>query len=565
MRRVVTVVPIILALALEATSAAAPDAVGPRLSHLTQAGADRAPTPQAIAEGPGGILATLAGAETYPAPCATPLLLAADSADPAGALRQSIPLLAAPPMRAEERLVPTRDGRFALHALLSSGRDAGSGAESVARFAEAVVAARAYLTGTLGFPDPAPGPGRLAVHLIRLGHGLEGYAVPAGVGARGAAPFIVLDAGLPPERIMPAALHQLAHLALLDAARSEAWWQEATAAWLTLQATGDFEAQRPGIAAALGAPAEGPSGDGIAGMPGALLWPLFLAERTGDPGVVRQVWETMAEAAVDPLEAADQVLRRSFGLDAGAALRERAIWNLYTGTRADGLHFSGAREMPDAPILGLSAALPITLGPIDSIEPAGSLAFRLPSDHAPGSLQFEARGEGGRPGVDLLIFLPGESQPALVPVPFEGDSGRVLIPWTDAREAFIVLRNDAFGAGAEATRFEVRLGRNPLAPFDLAGFTATPLGRSVGLEWTTASEEGLLGWNVLRASEPSGPFTRLNGVAVPALGDGRNDTGYLFVDETARPGRRYYYALEGVTVSGLAERTHVTSARVAPR
>ena len=565
LRRTVKVVPVVLAFALAAASAAPPETAGLRLGTLAQAGAERLPSPQAIAEGPGAILAALGGEETFPAACATPLLLTSDKADPSGALRQSVALLTTPPVRPEERVVATRDGRFALYALLSPARDAGYGAESVARFAEGLMAARAYLTGTLGFADPAPGPERVAVHLVRLGHGVEGYAVPAGAGARGAAPFMVLDAGLPADRIMPAALHQMSHLALFDAARSGIWWQEATAAWLTLHATGDLEAERPGITAALAAPAEGLAGDGVAGMPGALLWPLFLAERTGEPDVVRQIWLAMAESGVDPIEAADQVLRRSFDLDAAAALRERAIWNLYTGSRTDGLHFAGARFMPEAPILNLAAALPITLGPIDSIEPAGSMAFRLASDHAQGSLLFEARGEGGRPGVDLLIYYPGETQPALVPVPFDGDTGKVLIPWAEAREAYIVLRNDAFGPRAEATRFDVRLGRNPLAPFDLAGFTATPFGRSVGLEWTTASEEGLLGWNVLRAPDPSGPFTRINAVAVPALGDGRNDTGYLFVDETARPGRRYYYALEGVTVSCLAARTHVTSARVAAR
>lgn len=564
MRRRLAVLSVMLCLALPVL-AAPNDASGVRVSALTQVGVEREASAAAIAEGPGAILAALAGVDSFPAACATPILIAPGKADAGESFRSTLALLTATPIRPDERVIPTRDGRFLLHALLTPARESGHGAESVARFSEALQAARAYLTGTLGFADPAPGPDRLAVYLVRLGHGVEGYAVPAGAAARGSAAFVVLDSGLSADRVMPAALHQLAHLALFDAARADAWWHEATAAYLTLAATGDLEAQRPALAAALASPADGLMSDALGGMQGNLLWPLFLAERTGDPDVVRQIWLEMAESMLDPLEAADQVLRRQHGLDGTAALRERAIWNLYTGNRADGLHFAGARAMPEAPILGLAPALPITLGPIDSIEPAGSLAFRLPSDHAQGSLLLDARGDGGRPGADLLVFYPGESQPALIPVPFDGPTGRVLIPWADAREVWIILRNDSFGPRAEPSRFDVHLGRNPLAPFDLAAFTATPLGGGVSLEWTTASEEGLLGWNVLRATEPTGPFTRINGVAVPAMGDGRNDTGYLFVDENARAGRRYYYALEGVTVAGLPQRTHVTSARPAGR
>jgi len=83
------------------------------------------------------------------------------------------------------------------------------------------------------------------------------------------------------------------------------------------------------------------------------------------------------------------------------------------------------------------------------------------------------------------------------------------------------------------------------------------------LEWTTASEKGLAAWNVYRAETPGGPFTRLNSVAVPAMGDSASDTGYIFVDDVARPGRRYYYLLEGLTDLGRPQRSHVVSGRIA--
>jgi len=162
-----------------------------------------------------------------------------------------------------------------------------------------------------------------------------------------------------------------------------------------------------------------------------------------------------------------------------------------------------------------------------------------------------------------VFYRPWGPQPVLVPVLFDASgSGRVSVPWADAREAWIVLRNDALPGGGGA-RFEARALADPYAPYDLASFTASEMGGSMLLEWTTASEKGLVAWNVYRAETPGGPFTRLNSVAVPAMGDSASDTGYIFVDDVARPGRRYYYLLEGLTDLGLPQRSHVVSGRIA--
>jgi len=53
-------------------------------------------------------------------------------------------------------------------------------------------------------------------------------------------------------------------------------------------------------------------------------------------------------------------------------------------------------------------------------------------------------------------------------------------------------------------------------------------------------------------------------VALPAYGDSDSDTGYLYVDDKARPNRRYYYLVEGINSLGLFERSHVASARTLP-
>jgi hypothetical protein len=541
----------------------------PGLAALLASSGEQHITASAVAEGPAAVLAAATGLETFPSPCATPILLAAwRETTPSETLRQAMVALSAAPLSIDARLFTTRDGRFALHYLAAggNGRDGEVAPEMVARAAEALVAARAYLSATLNYPDPAPAGERIAVYLTRLGHGLEGYVVPPRAGgARPAPAFVVLDAGLSADRLMPSILHQMAHLSLLRAAESETWWSEATAAFLTLLGTGDLEAQRDALRARLQSPARGLAADGLLQMQGSLLWPLFLAERSGDPDIVRRIWSTMADGGLDAVEAADRVLAHD-GLPApGTAFREMAIWSLFTGARDDGAHFAAGRAMPDAALLAVGPALPVQVTPIEPVEPLGSIAFRLPAERTRGSLALDITAHGGRPAADLLVFYHGESvRPVLVPVDLTSGAGRASLPWGQAREAWIVLRNEARPSEGGVCVFGVAASLDPFAPYDLASFTAETMGRSVVLTWTTAAEKGLVGWNVLRAEAPGGPFARVNGVAIPAYGDGEGDTGYVFVDDGARAGRRYYYLVEGITAAGLVERSHVTSARPLP-
>jgi hypothetical protein len=535
------------------------------------AGAQERPAGAAMPlEGPAALLASMAGTDAFPVGCATPILIAAaHESAPAEALRQALALLTAPPLPADAPMFVTRDGRFALRYATpgSQPRDREVKPEIVARVAEALVAARSYVSATLGYADPSPAPAQVAVYLVRLGHGLEGYIVPARIldEGRTAPAFIVLDAGIPSDRIMPATLHQVAHLSLLRWADPEAWWQEATASFLTLAGAGDLEDQRAALGARLGSQSRGLLSDDLLLMQGALLWPLFLSERSGDPDVVRRVWTAMSGGIADPVQAADSVLTRESGMTAGAAFRELALWSLFTGDRDDGAHFSAARAMPAAAMETVGPSLPLQVGRIDPVEPLGSLAFRLPAERSRGSLDLEVQAHGGRPAADVLVFYQSEGgRPVLVPVDLTQGTARLSLPWGQAREAWIVLRNEARTADGGATTFDLHGALDSSAPFDLASLTAEPVGRTVVLSWTTASEKGLVGWNVFRSEEPSGPFTRLNGVAVPAYGDSDSDTGYLYVDDKARPGRRYYYLVEGINSLGLVERSHVASGRTLP-
>ena len=531
-----------------------------RLGAMVETAREANPAILPAAAPPGVIVGWLAGDDTAPAPCATPLVERLSSGDATDGSRAVLALLSRP--AADQRIILTRDGRFAIHVgAPPGGRDVDP--EWVARLSEALVTSRAYLSGTLGWPDPASGPERVPVVVARLGGGLEGFLAPAAPGAR-AARVMTIDSGLSRDRILPAVLHQAAHLSLADFGPAPEWWSEATASFLALQGAGDREAQKPAIAARFDRAAEGLDTDAPAAMQGGLLWPLFLSERAADPAIVRQIWQAQKELRLDPLAAADAVLRKRFGLALDQGLREMAVWNLFTGRRDDGAHYPAGRDLPEAPLVPLATLLPGSAGALDPIAPTGSLALRLPADRLHGSLEVGIEGHGGRPAADLLVFYRSEGRhPVLIPVDLDSGSATVAVPWTDAVEAWILLRNGATGPDeGGAVRFDVRFDLDPRVPFDLAAFSAAGVGRGIVLEWTTASEQGLLGWNVYRSESPSGPFLRLNGVAIPAYGDGAADTGYVFSDESVRPGRRYYYQIEGLTSVGLAERSHTASARV---
>lgn len=90
----------------------------------------------------------------------------------------------------------------------------------------------------------------------------------------------------------------------------------------------------------------------------------------------------------------------------------------------------------------------------------------------------------------------------------------------------------------------------------LDGFAASQDAGSVQVEWKTADESEILGFNILRADAPAGEFTVINGELIladhPGLALGQ---GYAYLDSTVRFGRAYTYKLEIVKLDGTTEVT----------
>jgi len=71
------------------------------------------------------------------------------------------------------------------------------------------------------------------------------------------------------------------------------------------------------------------------------------------------------------------------------------------------------------------------------------------------------------------------------------------------------------------------------------------------LEWTTASEIDIVGYNVLRGEVEEGPFAQINLQPIASSEDPFVGGEYVFEDRGVQAGKTYFYILEDVETSGL--------------
>lgn len=106
---------------------------------------------------------------------------------------------------------------------------------------------------------------------------------------------------------------------------------------------------------------------------------------------------------------------------------------------------------------------------------------------------------------------------------------------------------------------------SPLA-VDLAAFTAAAAPDGVTLAWETVAETDNAGFNLSRAGDETGPWTRLNAALIPAAAPGSSaGHSYTWLDATAAPDTPYVYRLEAVALDGSAEILDISSVTYRPQ
>lgn len=98
-----------------------------------------------------------------------------------------------------------------------------------------------------------------------------------------------------------------------------------------------------------------------------------------------------------------------------------------------------------------------------------------------------------------------------------------------------------------------------LLPVDLMRFTAAPSGKTISLEWATASESGNEGFAVER-SEDGSDWQQIGSIS--GAGDSQVEQAYGFFDEEVAPATTYLYRLRQNDFDGSFEYSEVVSATV---
>jgi len=426
------------------------------------------------------------------------------------------------------------------------------------------------LTATLAGVDAArdllvdrlelPAPQQLELLLVELGDDLDGYTVPTL--ARVAGSTVVLDAtptlGVPGAR--RTAIHQYAHaVALALDGRFSPSWAEAFATWAVLAIEGGpDETTLQQLDRRLGRMTDGLLSQSLDLAAGNALWLAFLDEAYGPAAVRMTITELARGAAV--MDALDRGLRGATGDDLATAFREFHVWSLLVGGRSDRQHFSFAERLTAPGFASAADGLPaLSVRADPAIGSLGATQVRLSPERSEGGLRVHFEGEfDGRWQVDLLLV--GEHGGLRRhPLPLTDGRGESTVPLNGLDSAMLLIRNLSADAGSH--RYTYAAHHEKSYPFELAALethNAIALGSAVEILWTTASEQDLLGFNVLRSREDDGSTVAVNPIWIPALGDGSGATTYRFLDRTAEAGVPYLYRIEGITRTGLTSLSDAT-------
>jgi hypothetical protein len=87
----------------------------------------------------------------------------------------------------------------------------------------------------------------------------------------------------------------------------------------------------------------------------------------------------------------------------------------------------------------------------------------------------------------------------------------------------------------------------------VSSFDVNPAVQGIQVIWATANEADMAGFNLYRATDETGPRTRLNADLIPTETPGQiAGSNYTYHDTTVQPGGAYYYWLEILDRVGYA-------------
>jgi len=73
----------------------------------------------------------------------------------------------------------------------------------------------------------------------------------------------------------------------------------------------------------------------------------------------------------------------------------------------------------------------------------------------------------------------------------------------------------------------------------------------VEIRWTTLTEPGSVGFNVMRSTSPTGPFVPVNNRLILTEGDSFTGATYAVIDSSIVDGVTYYYYIQELDINGI--------------
>jgi hypothetical protein len=408
--------------------------------------------------------------------------------------------------------------------------------------------ARALFTDQLGFPAQTG----LEITIADLGGSLDSYLMRMPLSA--AQLRIVLDAS-PTDganTLRRATIHQYAHaVALTAGGRFPSGWGEALAMWAVLEIdAGPDQVSTDVFSTRLGRLSEGLMAGESTLAAGNALWFAFLDEAYGLAAVQSTIRQLATTASLT--EALDLAVRQSTSDDLPAAFREFHLWALLVGDRSDGRHFSFAEQLAAPAFAANSDGIPtLSIQADPPIAPLGATQVALTPEHADGGITVRFEGEFSIAwGVDLVLLKRDGTKHRLA-MPLSEGSGERTLPLHDLDRVWLLIRNLDSSSPAN---YSYTAYREKGFPFDLTAFEAfaSDDGGTIQINWETASESRLFGYNLLRTREDGEMALIVNPVWIPGLGNPTAPTSYRFNDTSVEAGTGYTYRLQGITKDGLA-------------
>ena len=393
---------------------------------------------------------------------------------------------------------------------------------------------------------------------------------------------VVLPAGLEGPARLNALAHQVAHAALhhLEPSLPEAF-EEAAASHLAATIVADADGRRRALAELLPErhAARALFSPGLQGSRGDALFLRWVSEQDGVPaswledvltGTTRRL-DTERKAGIEPstrsrrsavVEALDEILARH-GSSLADAVAGYQMWTLEEELSARGARTSVDAELASFPRdeTGLGADLP----------PFAQLRFGLDAP-ASGGLRVALASDERVEGHLLALLDDGSVRTFPLDAGLQGTRSAAL-PGSHVQRLVVLLHAptipvdwapwDVADSSAPGN-FTLTVTADDGYPFVLRTLDAVATPDQITIEWSTSSEEDLVGWHVERSLRPSGPFGQVSVVPFPALSRPGQLAGYAFVDPTVKPGTRYHYRVRAVTTFGMGEPSAVVTVRTLP-